>query len=163
MKKEKRIIRRWLIFFMVALFLSGLTALPVERELSFLLDHFPFEGNTKSWLEEVLIGVRHVSREYPFMFYGYDWLAFAHFLLALLLIGPLRDPVKNKWVIEFGLIACLLVVPFALVAGHFRGMPFWWRLVDCSFGIIGWLPLMIVYKKIGQMEKLQTQPEMYED
>jgi hypothetical protein len=57
-------------------------------------------------LDEVLIGIRHTSKDYPFLFYGYDWLAFAHFVLAILFIGPLRDPVKNKWVIEFGIIAC---------------------------------------------------------
>lgn len=62
---------------------------------------------------------------------------FAHFVLAILFIGPLKDPVRNTWVIEFGMIACALVIPYALVAGYMRGLPFWWRLVDCSFGVIG--------------------------
>jgi hypothetical protein len=50
------------------------------------------------------------------------------------------------------MIACILIIPFALIAGHFRGMPFWWRLVDCSFGIIGLFPLMICLKNIKRLE-----------
>jgi hypothetical protein len=35
-------------------------------------------------------------------------------VIAIAFIGPWRDTVKNIWVIEFGMIACVLVVPFAL-------------------------------------------------
>ena len=152
MNREKQIVRNWLRVFIAALFISGFTAIPVERELSYIVDHFPFEGSIKGFLDEVLIGIRHTSNDYPILFYGYDWLAFAHFALAILFIGPLRDPVKNKWVIEFGVIACILIIPFAMIAGHFRGMPFWWRLIDCSFGIIGLLPLAICLKNIKRLE-----------
>ena len=152
MNKEKQIVRNWLKVFIVALFISGFTAIPVEQELTYVVNHFPFEGSIKGFLDEVLIGIRHASKDYPFLFYGYDWLAFAHFVLAILFIGPLRDPVKNKWVIEFGVIGCSLISPFAMIAGHFRGMPFWWRLIDCSFGIIGLLPLAICLKNIKRLE-----------
>ena len=152
MNKEKQIIRNWLKVFIAVLFISGFTAIPVERELAYIVDHFPFDGSIKGFLDEVLIGIRHTSNDYPFLFYGYDWLAFAHFVLAILFIGPLRDPVKNKWVIEFGVIACILIIPFAMIAGHFRGMPFWWRLIDCSFGIIGIIPLAICLKSIKLLE-----------
>jgi hypothetical protein len=152
MNKEKQIIRNWLKVFIASLFISGFTAIPVEQELTYVINHFPFEGSIKGFLDEVLIGIKHTSESYPFLFYGYDWLAFAHFMLAILFIGPLRDPAKNKWVIEFGVIACVLIIPFAMIAGHFRGMPFWWRLIDCSFGIIGLLPLMICLKNIKRLE-----------
>lgn len=152
MNKEKQIIRNWLKFFIASLFISGLTAIPVEQELTYVIKHFPFEGSIKGFLDEVLISIRRTSKDYPFLFYGYDWLAFAHFVLAILFIGPLRDPVKNKWVIEFGVIACILIIPFAIIAGYFRGMPFWWRLIDCSFGIIGVLPLAICLKNIKRLE-----------
>lgn len=145
-------IRNWLKVFILSMFISGLTAIPVEKELTYIIDHFPFDGTIKGWLEEVLIGVQHTGRDYPFLFYGYDWLAFAHFVLAILFIGPLRNPVKNKWVIEFGIIACILIIPFALIAGHFRSMPFWWRIIDCSFGIIGLVPLIICLKNIKKLE-----------
>lgn len=152
MNKEKQVTRRWLFVFIISLFLSGLTALPVEQELNFLIKNFPFEGSMKGWLQEVLIGIQQTGKDYPFLFYGYDWLAFAHFVLAILFIGPLKDPVKNKWVIEFGIIACILIIPFALIAGHFRGMPFWWRLIDCSFGVIGLFPLIICLRNIKKLE-----------
>ena len=152
MNKEKQIIRNWLKVFILSLFVSGLTAIPVEKELTYVIKHFPFDGTIKGWLEEVLIGVQHTGRDYPFLFYGYDWLAFAHFVLAVLFIGPFRNPVKNKWVIEFGIIACILIIPFALIAGHFRGMPFWWRIIDCSFGIIGLVPLIICLTNIKKLE-----------
>ena len=152
MNKEKKIIRNWLRFFIVALFISGLTAIPVEKELTYLINHFPFDGSIKGWLQEVLIAIQHTAKDHPFLFYGYDWLAFAHFVLAILFIGPLRDPVKNKWVVEFGIIACILIIPFALTAGHFRGMPFWWRVIDCSFGIIGMVPLILCLKNIKRLE-----------
>jgi len=155
MNKEKHIISKLVRIFILVLLLSGLTAIPVERELIYLVNHLPFDGSIKGWLEEILIAVQQTGKNYPYLFYGYDWLSFAHFVLAILFIGPLRDPVKNKWVIEFGIIACLLIVPFALIAGHFRGIPIWWRLVDCSFGIIGLLPLIICLKKINTIEKEQ--------
>jgi len=152
MNTERKKIRSWLRFFIFSLFISGATAIPVEQELSYVINHFPFEGSIKGWLEEVLTGIKNTSRDYPFLFYGYDWLAFAHFVLAILFIGPLKDPVKNKWVIQFGVIACILIIPFAMIAGHFRGMPFWWRLIDCSFGVIGLIPLIICLKSIKKLE-----------
>jgi cadmium resistance protein CadD (predicted permease) len=153
MNKEKQIIRNWLKFFIFSLIISGLTAIPVEQELTYIVAHFPFDGSIKGFLEEVLIGIKQSSKDHPFLFYGYDWLAFAHFVLAILFIGPLRDPVKNKWVIEFGIIACILIIPFALIAGHFRAMPVWWRLIDCSFGVVGLIPLVICLKRIKKMER----------
>jgi hypothetical protein len=157
MEKQIKTIRRWIIFFMISLFLSGLTAIPAETGLSFLSRCFAADTTIGAWLEKVHTGVVNTNRDYPFIAYGYDWLAFAHFVLAILFIGPLRDPVRNKWIIEFGTIACVLIIPFALIAGHFRGIPFWWRLIDCSFGIIGIIPLTICYRRIQQLEKLITQ------
>ena len=97
-----------------------------------------------------------MNNQYPFLAYGYDWLAFAHFVLAILFIGPLKDPVRNKWVIEFGMIACLLIIPFAFIAGHLRGIPLGWRLIDCAFGVVGLTPLGICLLKINVLEKRIT-------
>jgi hypothetical protein len=152
MNKEIQTIRKWIMLFMAALIISGITALPLEKELNFIISKFPFEGSIKGWFEEIRLAVQQTGKNYPFLFYGYDWLAFAHFILAILFIGPYRNPVKNKWVIEFGIIACLLVLPFAFIAGSYRGMPFWWQLIDCSFGVIGLIPLVIVLRNIKTME-----------
>jgi hypothetical protein len=163
MNKEKQIIRNWLILFMLVLLLSGLTAIPVKSEINLLYRMTGNIGFVQSWVEKLQDGIHETSEKYPFLFYGYDWLAFAHFVLAILFIGPLRDPVRNKWVIEFGMIACLLIIPFALVAGYFRGIPFWWRLVDCSFGVIGLIPLSLCLQKIKQQENLTVKEKAYEN
>jgi hypothetical protein len=154
MDKIIKQIKRWIIFFIIMLFLSGLTAIPLESGIEFIARFFPLGSRVGNWLEKVYSGLHATNQSYPFLAYGYDWLAFAHFVLAILFIGPLRDPVRNKWVIEFGMIACALVIPFALVAGHFRGIPFWWRLIDCAFGVAGIVPLFICLRKINQLEKI---------
>ena len=51
------------------------------------------------------------------LFYSTDWLAFGHFVIAIAFVGALRDPVRNRWLFDFGLIACVLVVPYAVVFG----------------------------------------------
>ncbi len=151
-----RQIRKWIIFFMIALFLSGLTAIPLESELSFLSRCFSPQTTIGAWIDKVYMGIVTINKQYPFLAYGYDWLAFAHFVLAILFIGPLKDPVRNKWVIDFGIIACLLIVPFAFIAGHYRCIPMGWRVIDCSFGVIGLIPLSICRNKILQVEKIIT-------
>ena len=90
--------------------------------------------------------------------YGTDWLAFAHLVIAIAFIGPWRDPIKNVWVIDFGLIACVAVIPLAMIAGQFRGIPVWWRFIDCSFGVFGAIPLLLVRrmtKTLGKIEENQ--------
>jgi len=157
--RNKRAIQRWLTLFMIVLVLSGLTAMPVEWELSTVVKFFDQDAFIGSWLGEVYHGVRDTAKKYPYLFYSYDWLAFAHIALAIAFIGPFKDPVKNKWVVEFGAITCLLIIPFALLAGHFRGIPFWWRLIDCSFGIFGLIQLGICYNKIAEIEKMDSASE----
>ena len=147
MEKNLKTVRRLLLLFMIALFISGLTAIPVEPQLRFLLNHINRGTSLYTWVERVLLAYREVATAHPFLFYGYDWLAFAHFVLAILFIGPYNNPVRNSWVIEFGLIACALVIPFAFIAGHFRGIPIGWRLIDCSFGVFGFALLWIIYAK----------------
>ena len=111
-------IRKWLMFFMAMLFISGLTAIPIKSEIDFVYKMTEKITFVESWLARVQEGIHDTSDKYPFLFYGYDWLAFAHILLAILFIGPMRDPVRNKWVIEFGIISCLLIIPVALIAGR---------------------------------------------
>ena len=145
-------IKRLLLLFMAALFISGLTAIPVEAQLSLLLRHLSAETGVYYWLQKVLMAYQEVNASHPFLLYGYDWLAFAHFVLAILFIGPYRDPVKNIWVVQFGLIACVLVIPFAFVAGAFRDIPLGWRLIDCSFGVVGFALLWIILTRIKNLQ-----------
>jgi hypothetical protein len=153
--RRLRYARILLGLFVFALVLSGLTAFPLVWELRVLTDWFG-EGTAigaampglAHWLERVREGLEYTQREYPFLGYGTDWLAFAHIVIAVAFLGPLRDPVKNIWVVEFGMIACVLVIPLALVCGPIRGIPLGWQLLDCSFGVVGLVPLAIVRKLI---------------
>lgn len=140
-------IRQWLAFFMIALVISGLTAIDVTTGLIWLSQK---AGNTFAapFITNVKDAAIDVGSKYAFLFYGYDWLAFAHIVIAVVFVGPYKDPVKNEWVIQFGIIACLMILPFALLMGHVRNIPIWWRIIDMSFGIIGILPLLIVKKHI---------------
>ena len=106
----------------------------------------------KDWLLFVFKGMKTTYSNYPFFAYGTDWLAFAHIVIAISFIGPLKDPVRNIWVIQSGMIACVLIIPLALIAGEIRSIPFFWRLIDCSFGIFGIIPLYICYKYIKKIE-----------
>ncbi len=156
MKQTEKNIRRWLIFFMIVLAISGITAIPVETELDFLSRFFSIDSSIGQWLDKVYQAFHETNKSYPFLAYGYDWLAFAHIVLAILFIGPLMHPVRNKWVIQFGMIACILIIPFAFIAGAYRGIPLMWRLIDCSFGIIGFFPLLICLHQINRLENISS-------
>lgn len=146
--------RAWIIFFIIALLLSGITAFPLETELNWVCSWWPQQNSPfYKWLYTCYQAIKSANEQYPFLAYGYDWLAFAHIVIAIAFIGPLKDPVKNIWIIEFGCIACIAVIPLALIAGSIRQIPFYWRLIDCSFGTIGIIPLLICHKKIKQLEK----------
>lgn len=150
-------IRNWILLFVILLLISGITAFPLRWELSILNSLSTFmPGELKSWIEKVNSAMIETDEHFPFLFYGTDWLAFAHLVIAVAFIGPLRDPVKNIWTIEFGMIACVMVLPLALIAGPIRGIPFFWQLIDCSFGIFGFIPLWLIRNKIKQLEKLKA-------
>jgi hypothetical protein len=149
-----RRIRALLLIFIVGLVVSGATAIPLETELRFLTQWTGSESEIARWFLKVRDALVETNAKYPFIAYGTDWLAFAHFVIAISFIGPLRDPVKNVWVVEFGMIACALVVPFALAMGSVRGIPLGWRLIDCSFGVFGIIPLWFCRTQIKRLAKL---------
>lgn len=114
-----------------------------------------FPQFVQNWLSIIYNAVKETNTEYPYLSYGTDWLAFAHIVIATVFIGPLKDPVRNIWVIQFGMIACVMIFPLALIAGPIRNIPFYWQLIDCSFGVLGIIPLYITYKLIKQLENAQ--------
>jgi hypothetical protein len=105
------------------------------------------------WLVRVRDALVELDAKHPFLACGTDWLAFGHFVIALAFIGAWRNPIRNSWWFDFGLIACVLVVPFALVFGELRGIPAWWRLIDCSFGVFGALPMWLCRLAARSLEK----------
>lgn len=148
-------IRALIVFFVMALLLSGATAFPIHTELKWMHDisimaAIPLIGTC---LDKVWKGVDETSRNHAFLFYGFDWLAFAHIVIAFLFIGPYRDPVKNKWVIQWGVIACLRIIPLAFIAGPIRGIPWFHILIDCAFGIIVVIPLLYCLTLINKLQR----------
>jgi hypothetical protein len=154
-EREKKLlfrIRLLIILFIIGLVLSGITAFPIETQLSVAVQNIGlFPEFMHGWLVTVYNAVKTTNANYPFLSYGTDWLAFAHLVIAVVFIGPLREPVRNIWVIQFGMLACIMVIPLALIAGLIRHIPFYWRLIDCSFGIIGIIPLFICYRLIKKL------------
>jgi hypothetical protein len=156
-----RAIRIWLTIVILGLFLSGVTAFPLQHELDLLVriashlhlaEHAPA---LDTWFLRVDRALADTNARYPFLAYGTDWLAFAHIVLAILFIGPFLDPVRNQWVITFGIIASVGVFFLALIAGPIRGVPLYWRLIDCTFGLVCGAILLLILSKI---RRLQSRP-----
>ena len=157
-------IRAWLVLFVVCLVLSGATAFPLVHELRWtesllralsVPEHLP---GLMDWIARVRDGLDATDERYPFVLYGTDWLAFAHLVIAVAFYGPYRVPGRNSGVVEFGMIACAGIVPLALICGPVRGIPFWWTLIDMSFGAFGVIPLYVVRKRIKRLEALTAAP-----
>jgi hypothetical protein len=155
-----RSIRRCVGILIAGLILSGLTAFPIEVELHWLskllssnaLRSLAESTHLLPWIYTVEKAVEATNLDYPFLAYGTDWLAFAHLVIAAAFVGAYRDPVRNKWIFTWGLIACAGVFPMALIAGPLRELPLGWRLVDCSFGVCAAIPLLIAIRHIKALE-----------
>ena len=158
----RRRIRILTVVFILGLVLSGATAIPLAAEADWLTsvtgarELIQSQGNSApgwaQWLARVQTALHETRATIPFLFYGTDWLAFGHFAIAIAFVGAWRDSVRNRWLFDFGLIACVLVIPYALCFGAVRGIPLWWRLIDCSFGVGGFIPLWFCRKWARELE-----------
>jgi len=134
---------------------SGITAFPLLQELrllSFLVTGEPggtpeLHGDFVQWLLRVREGLEVTHERYPFLAYGTDWLAFGHLVIALFFFLPWRDPVRYQGVLHIGVVASLAVIPLALICGPVRGIPFGWRMLDSSFGLLCLPPLLFALRK----------------
>jgi hypothetical protein len=151
--------------FIVGLVLAGVTAIPLRWELEVLAKLSGADANSTGflvhWIRQVETALNQTAAQFPFLFYGTDWLAFGHFVIAIAFIGALRDPVRNCLLFTFGMISCALVVPYALIFGGVRGIPIWWRLVDCSFGVVGFVPVWLCKKwaeELGALSQTNESP-----
>jgi hypothetical protein len=148
--------------FIVGLVLSGLTAFPLLRELSVLSQilgitdpaSYAEEHGLRQWIAFVHFGLDQTYVRFPFIAYGTDWLAFGHLVIAAFFIGPFVAPIRNSWVLHVGLAACLAVIPLAIICGHIRQIPLYWRLIDCSFGMVGSIPILFCLDLVRRMRPL---------
>jgi hypothetical protein len=168
---EKQIllyIRVLTLFFMAMLMVAGLTAFPLETELRLLTGFLGISPDIQPerytglhlWLAKVQQALIETNKTYPFLAYGYDWLAFAHIVIAILFVGFFAKPVRNQWIIYFGMIACVSVIPLAMICGHIRQIPFYWQLIDCSFGIFGFIPLYFLHILVRKLKILVDYPNL---
>ena len=153
--------RIWLVLFSVALIASGTTAIFARQGLRLLAPLFAhgslLDGLWPSmalWLSLVHAAVEETYTRYPFLAYGYDWLAFGHFIISIPFLMAIRDPLRHAWVITYGISACLAVLPFAILFGALRGIPLFWRGVDTLFGIGGLIVLLILRRQLQSLKGL---------
>ncbi|MDR6691576.1 hypothetical protein J2X55_002499 [Microbacterium sp. 1154] len=165
MAERSVLVRRIRIFLAVViagLVVSGITAFPLREEValgrgilrSIGLDTLAPEF--VGWVDRVGEGLDATAVAFPFIAYGTDWLAFAHLLIALAFIGPWRDPMRNVFIIQWGLVACAGIVPLALIAGALRGLPLGWQAIDVSFVVVAALPLALALMATRRLEALPT-------
>jgi hypothetical protein len=161
-QQRVRRVRLWLAVVVAGLSISGVTAFPLEIETGYLLRILTpvaaYAPGAVGWIARVHEGLADTGRRYPFIAYGTDWLAFAHLAIAVLFWGPLKDPVRNIWVVQFGILACAGIVPLALICGPIRGIPLPWTGVDISFGLFGVVPLAMAYRHIRLLQRQEPLP-----
>ena len=148
-------IRFAILIVIVGLVLSGVTAFPLLHELNLLSDLLAGSSRDPSlhsglthWILTVREGLQETYEHYPFIAYGTDWLAFAHLMIALFFILPWQDPRRYEGVLKVGIACSLLIIPLAFICGPIRGIPFWWSVIDCSFGVLCVPPLVFALRKI---------------
>lgn len=156
--KHLRRIRWWIAVMVAGLLLSGVTAFPLQVEVAWLHRMLASSALAEhvgllAWIARVDAGLTATYAAYPFVAYGTDWLAFAHVAIAAAFLGPWMDPVRNKWVFMWGLLACAGVIPLALIAGPVRGIPLGWRMVDCSFGVVGCVPMLMCLREVRRLSQ----------
>lgn len=147
--------------FILGLVVSGLTAFPLLYEMK-LLTQFLGLGEATSpagytgmyhWILTVRFGLEEMYAEHPWIAYGTDWLAFAHLVIALFFVGPLMDPSSSRGNLLVGIVACIGVIPMALIAGAARGVPIGSRLIDCCFGGLGLVLLLYCLHLLPLIQK----------
>ena len=152
-----RRIRVLLVGFVVGVVLAGVTAFPLTQEAivgARLMGAQRGAPGMSGWIALVRDGLVETDRKYPFIAYGTDWLAFGHLMIAAAFWGPIRDPVRNVSTVRWGVLCCVASVPVALVCGPLRGVPPFWLPIDCAFGLIGIVPLLVVLRDVRELESL---------
>ena len=150
---------RWLTRIIIfGLLVSGITSIPLRAELNWAVAMLPSRLADKFgigiWLTRVRDALNVTYDQYPFVAYGTDWLAFAHFVIAFAFVYPLKDPIRCAVLFSWGLYASISILLFALIMGQVRGIPWGWRLIDCSFGLAGLLLFSLCRRYVRRLEQL---------
>ncbi len=159
-KLLKRRVRVLLTGFALGVVLAGITAFPLPQELTLLARWTgaqPGAAGLSGWIARVRDALVDTDARYPFLAYGTDWLAFGHLVIAAAFLGPIRDPVRNRFIVRWGMFCCLSSIPLAMIMGPLRGVPLFWLPIDLAFGLIGIVPLLVVDRTIGELERIESE------
>jgi hypothetical protein len=153
---------RWMLGVVaMGLFLSGVTVWPAVSELK-AAEHLVWgdqpTGQIGGFVDKALEGLQQTQNDYPFMLYAHDWLAFAHIVLAIMFAGAIRDPVRNKWTVQCGLVMCVLIPVLAGICIPLRGLPWPWFFIDTAFGVIAGALLLVALRDIVSLERAAAEP-----
>ncbi len=158
-KTLTRRVRLICAFFMIALILSGLTAIPIKWEVArltaLLAENTPAARlfpPLARWLSQIRLGLHQTGPNHDFLFYLTDWLAFGYIFIGLAFYGPLRDPVKNIWIINWAVILFAAAFPTILISAHVRNIPLFWQLFDLSSALLGLSLLLLTRHYIKQLQ-----------
>ncbi len=138
------------------LLVSAITIWPAIFELKLAVRMIWGDAEPTSVLHGFVVqaihGLEAMEANYPFMMYAHDWLAFAHIVLAILFAGAIRDPIRNIWIVQCGLIMCALIPVLAAICIPMRGIPWIWFCFDFAFAPGAALPLWIALRDINRAE-----------
>ena len=67
-------------------------------------------------------------------------------------MGVYQNPVRNKFIVNVGIVACIAVFPLAFICGPIRDIPFYHQVIDCFFGLFGVIPLLYIKYQIRLLE-----------
>jgi len=68
--------------------------------------------------------------------------------------------VRNKFIVNVGIVACIAVFPLAFICGPIRDIPFYHQIIDCCFGLFGVIPLLYIKYQIRLLEKNNSHAEL---
>jgi hypothetical protein len=159
--KEKQLrsrIKAAIIITIIGLLLNGISALPLRTELDVLLsqpEHLP--KFLLDWWTYVRQGVYETSDKYNFMRYGFDWLSFAHLMIAIAFIGPLRNPIKNQWVVKWGMIVAASSIVMAFGWERMRDIPVWWSFIDAGISYVAFVVLWFCNRWIEKLKVISAE------
>ena len=150
----RRNIRMAILITIIGLLLNGVSAIFLKGELHVLMskaDAMP--SFMRDWFTYTSKGLNATNSQYPFMRYGFDWLAFAHLFIAIAFIGPLQDPVKNEWIVRWGMIVSAISVVMAFGWERVRAIPLWWSCIDALVAVAAFVILWLCNRWIQQLKQ----------
>jgi len=162
--KTLKQIRFWLILFFLGILFGLHTVVFAEVETAFFAKHLGRGAAMETtlpvvsdWIEQLHVSVSETYEKHPAIAYCMDWLSYACIVFAIFIIGAIKDPVRNIWIIQVYMIACVLAFLLPFIVGPMRQIPVFWRFLDCSFGLIGFIILWIAYQLTKKLQTAQTQ------